>query len=323
MGMLAPTNVAGLPTLGANVQQLKDQTGAVQVLKFDKGGSPSVVDVQNPPGTVIQPNMSSLYQDQSFYLTGPQLDQQNGAGAAQIPSANGGVTKAALTSSALQAKVKLGQDFVPPVGGGQPKMQWSPSLVFQRLACPALPASPSNPWITVDYWESDPTAVNIRLKYDDQGNIYNAMTPGSEPDWNTTYSWGRRQPYDGVVQYNQPYSYRQQPNGVGQGGINHTFGSHNGRTGAWPAPGPNTDQNLETPFRPLTHYDRNLLNASELFTVSSARTSDALCWPPGSTGLDGYGRGSTRRTASITVNNGVGPHSYRIARSLCYELPRR
>jgi hypothetical protein len=259
-------NVAGLP--GPNIQPLQSPTGQALALTFDKATSNGAV-VDDSGGTVIQPNLGAQYRDASFYLVGPQLDQQMGAGAAQVPDA-----KANLTSTQLQAKVQF-TEFVAPPAGGNPIMLWSPGFVIQRLACPALPPGPLNPYVTLDYFESDPIAVYNRLKYDDQGNTFNGMSPGTEPDWNTTYSWGRRQPYDAVIKYTDAQHYQQKPGqGAAMGHINFTFGQHNGNN-QMPEITPNAQwnpgQTLQNPLTPLVHYDRVALNSTELLQVVAVK----------------------------------------------------
>jgi hypothetical protein len=259
----ADNNVAGLPPTNATVSFLN-------VLNFHRVNNNDWVD---ETGTVIPPNLQAQYRDQSFYLAGPQLDQQGGMGRAIIPGA-----QANFTSRALQTKVQFTEYTPPPQPGMPARTTWSPGLVLQRLANPALAPSSTNPYISLDYFESDPVAVNIRLKYDNQGNTFNTMTPGQEPDWNTTYAWGRRQPHDAVIQYTapgNPAAYRQTPNGVMATDINHTLGQHNGQTAqnqnTWPQQG---DQTLQLPFFPLAHYDRILISPMELMHVSALKPHD-------------------------------------------------
>jgi len=269
-------NVAGIPDVA-------NSGGSIQFLsavRFDgQGVNPDNVDTTgNSKGLqVIEPNGGAQYRDESFFLAGPQLDQQMGAGRAQIPTPNPDA-QANLTTKALQAKVKLKTEFV----NGQ--MQWSPSFVLQRLACPALPPSQMNPYITVDYFEGDPVAVNNHLKYDDKGPT-DANNPGTEPDWQTTFSWGRRQPYDGVIVYTDQAHYRQTTGAPQMGKINHTLGQHNGKV-QMPAPqGAQWDagQTLEIPFRPLAHFDRVVLSPTELFQVVGTKPHELtheFCGPP-------------------------------------------
>src|SRR5262249_20549364 len=136
-------------------------------------------------------------------------------------------------------------------------------------ACPALPPGQNNPYVTIDYFESDPTAVNNRLKFDGMGNPGDPLMPGMEPDWSKTYSWGRRQPYDGVIQYTDAQHYQQKPGGgAAMGQINVRMGQENGGTAMsqkrWQQQGDNT---LQLPFNPLAHYDRIALSPAELFHV--------------------------------------------------------
>ena len=244
-------------------------TGQAMVLRFDRGGGNMTV-VDDAGGTVIQPNLGSQYRDNSFYLVGPQADQQMGMGRAQIPNPNP-VAQAHLTSTQLQSKIQF-TEFV----NGQ--MQWAPTFILQRLACPGLAPGPFNPYITIDYFDSDPVAVNNRLKYDDMGQPGNPTMPGVEKDWSETYAWGRRQPYDSVIVYSPPgqppapgqSQYWQTTGMAMMGQINFTLGQHNGDAPMPPAPPPaqwSAGQTLEQPFRPLAHYDRIVLNPSELFHV--------------------------------------------------------
>jgi hypothetical protein len=279
MGMLQPTNVAGIPSTGV---MTNSQTAQPQVLVFNSGGS-GVSDTRgNSKGQmVIEPNFGGQYMAQdAFFLAGPTGDQQGmGGGPAQAPQGGTKISTANVTSSMLMAKVKFQTEWIAITH----EPTWSPGFVLQRLACPALPPGPQNPYVTTDYWESNPVAVNDRLKYEDaQGTTLNM---GNPPDWNKTYAYGRRQPYDGVVQY-PPVppangtiqapgdKYAQQPQGAlaDKNQINWTFGQHNGTSPQQSnTPAKQGDATLELPFRPLAHYDRILLNPTELFHVVANR----------------------------------------------------
>jgi hypothetical protein len=269
-------NVAGLPTSANTTPLTADSMSNKQlVLYFSKNSDQNGNTVDDPSmagaKNIIPPNVQAQYKDASFYLAGPAADQQNGAGKAQIPGA-----QAQVTSKALQTKVIL--DPNNPVDFKNQQIQWSPGVVLQRLCCPALPPDYQingiaiNPYVTVDYWESNQVAVNNRLKYDGDGNPGDPMNPGQEPDWMSSYAWGRRQPYDGVVLYGQQQSsyYKQLPGGAPANGTpNHSLGRHNGTDkNNWPNPG---DQTLQLPFIPLAHYDRIVLSPIELFNVTALK----------------------------------------------------
>src|SRR5262249_42716887 len=128
-------NIAGIPDPNDPMIQL------LSAVRFEgQALNPDNVDTTgNSKGfQVIEPNGGAYYKDESFFLVGPQPDQQNGAGQAQIPPPSF-EARANLTTKALQAKVQF-SDFV------NQQMQWSPSFVLQRLACPALPPSQINPY---------------------------------------------------------------------------------------------------------------------------------------------------------------------------------
>ena len=272
---------------------------------------------------VIQPNVNAAYRgDRSFYLAGPELDQQNGSGAAKVPQPNPDAT-ADLTSKSLQAKVKYDAEFNNVTG-----VTWSPAFVLQRLACPALPPSTTNPFVTIDYWESDPIAVNNRLKYDKDGNTFNATTPGEPKDWSETFAWGRRQPYDGVVKYTQAQeaSYKQAPQGGGMGKINYTFAQHNGQTTMGQANWPNVgDQTLQLPFTPLAHYDRAVINPTELFNVVAVKPHELtheFYGPPGGANPGLTATTKRQKYTADWLDHSLVPNGARAVRHVPVPRPR-
>ncbi|MBO0697401.1 MAG: hypothetical protein J2P46_03340, partial [Zavarzinella sp.] len=262
LGMRGYDNVAGVPT-----------TATYQSAVLFTTGGDTVDTKGNSKGQqVIEPNLGAQYRDESFFLVGPQLDQKMGAGPAQLPTDPAPAESTAnLTTKALQTKIPT-TDFTIGAPPG-----WAPGFVLQRLACPALPPGQNNPYVTIDYFESDPVAINHRLKYDGQGNPGDPANAGNEPDWNTTYSWGRRQPYDGTIVYGDAPHYQQKPGGMQApaGKINYTFGQHNGGTAMgqnqWPQQGDNT---LQLPFNPLAHFDRTPLSPADLFHVVGTKPTE-------------------------------------------------
>ncbi len=98
-----------------------------------------------------------------------------------------------------------------------------------------------------------------------------------QPDWNTTYAWGRRQPYDGRISWQDPNHYQQAPQAGVQppmGTFGNSFNRHNGRAANnYPAAN-SQNETLEQPFRPLLHLDRIVLNPAELLHVTAVKPSE-------------------------------------------------
>ncbi|HKB03434.1 MAG TPA: hypothetical protein VKD90_14520, partial [Gemmataceae bacterium] len=299
MGMRDPNNVAGYPSTPLEPVVWFANVAGTQTVRHQQAA---------PLGQVVEPNVdltgmgppygwTGANKNRSFFVVGPEADQtgwqpgMQGNTAAQIQ--NGGQQdQAELTSASLQWEIQrdpMMGDYTPPAMVGElGKVTWAPGFVLQRLACPAQPPGPTNPYVTIDYWDNDPVTVGNRLKYDMDGN-----GTGMEPPWEQTYAWGRRQPYDAVMMFQGQAPngqqatalYRQQPNGVAQN-PNHTFWQHNGQAQQrqqndnWT----NLGTTLEQPFRPLAHYDRVVINPTELFHVVAVRPhefSQLFHGPPG------------------------------------------
>jgi hypothetical protein len=143
------------------------------------------------------------------------------------------------------------------------------TLLLRRLACPYLPPSSSNPYITVDYVDSQagigmPTGGQIVWKADTNGGGIGG-TSGLEQ----RTSYGKQQPYvaaPGFWQYQRPIKP-----GTASGTLKnqpqHTFLRGNGRQPAGTQP--TTGGTLGIPFRWLTHLDRQLVSPMELLQVSA------------------------------------------------------
>ena len=293
MGMSDPDNVTGLP----------------KPLPGQPAGWPKVVDFakssKDRAGKTIYPNVQALYgngPEKSFYLIGPDEDAPAPGQDAQLPD---GTYTADLTHPMLNIDLDKTTDV--DVNTNRPK--WVPMFVLQRLANPYIqgpPAAlvpvsdPTNPYITIDYLDPDPTGKSVydhvAFRFDGQRGPASTLVPPDlqQPDLAETYAWGRRQPYDARIKWLDPNAakyYRQQPQpAAGMGKVNHTFGRHNGKPVTWPgsavpggytggfdqSPGdpPGGLQNpdtLQVPFLPLNHMDRILLSPAELLHVTAVK----------------------------------------------------
>lgn len=287
LGLQAPTagaNPTGTPGQGGTPLPMTTQLAST--VQFTGAG------VTNATGTTLQPNVGTgpptfnggTYANENFYVLGPAGDGMGGA--ATLPGAVPAVT-ANLTHNGLQIDVPSNEVDM------NNRPTWVPAFVLQRLANPYLPNNPlTNPFVTVDYLDPDnsPTGVSVYDRVEARFNGAVGPNPPMEmrPDVNTTFSWGRRQPYDGRVNFNIPGQFRQggaAPGAMGQLG-GHTFKTHNARNGGFPAAGATTgtttDQSpgtltaggndtLQYPFLPLVHMDRPALSPADLLHVTAAK----------------------------------------------------
>ena len=242
-------------------------------------------NVTHPPvgqPKVVQPNIGGNYgPNSSFYILGPEQDgpPMMANQPAQFPGNENPPIQANLTTRDLQYPM----DSPGRINamGGEPndidintnRPNWVPGFTLQRLANPYADGpmtNPLNPYVTTDYLNPDLNAGSIydRVEASFSGNPNNM---GIVPDLLTTFSWGRRQPYDAFINYGQQNRYRQQTNGAAAGQVGgQTFGRHNGsQLAAYPGPGGN--DTLEQPFRPLVHLDRVLLSQAELMHVVAVK----------------------------------------------------
>ena len=263
MRMRLPDNVDGTP----------DNTAAPLIRVVDFRTNVSHPMAGQPK--VVQPNTGGQFgPNSSFYIIGPLNDVPGQANnqAAVLP----GNIQANLTTSNLQ--IQLDSPSRITATGGEPtdidvltnRPTWIPGFTLQRLANPFVdPNDPNNPnpYVTIDYLNPDITTTSI---YDRVDAWFNGNQPAMQPDWNTTYSWGRRQPYDAAIDYTQRARHSAQAQAAMGQISGQTLGKHNGQNNAFPAPGGGADS-LEQPFRPLIHLDRVLLSQAELMHVVAVK----------------------------------------------------
>ena len=279
--MQDPTNTPGIPTMPAQPMGWPKVVDFSDAMKATANGN-----------KVVMPNVGAQIDNaggKTFYLLGPSHDAMMGMGNAELPPVGSG-TQADLTHAELSLEVPN----METDGGNQ--INWVPAFILQRLADPysrggnqvatdpsSPPVDPTNPYVTIDYLNPDMTRVSI---YDRLQFFHNGMRPANmQPDLNTTFSWGRRQPYDARIAYTDQNHYRQggsnPPGAMGQIGA-HTFAKHNAQNGTWPAAaaaGSQTDQNpgtltndtLQFPFLPLNHLDRIVISPMELLHVTAVK----------------------------------------------------
>lgn len=290
MGMRKANNVLGVPNLAT-----PQPAGWPKVVDF----SDSTKVKSAPQGKTVEPNIGPQLSGKSFYVLGPEDDKPAGGGNdAKLPDQS---VQANMTHSGLSFQI----DAADVDGNNRPT--WVPAFVLQRLANPYQtagsgdpsqpPTDPRNPYVTVDYLEPDTTGKSVYDRVEFRIDGMRGPDPGSDmktqPDLNTTYAWGRRQPYDGRIDYNDTpppgnNKYIQGNGGAAMGQIGgQTFGKHNAKTGNWPAPAPagnyastwespgsQTNDTLQVPFLPLPHLDRNLLSSAELLQVAAVKPSE-------------------------------------------------
>jgi hypothetical protein len=201
-----------------------------------------------PPMTAATPPYSQgRALTSSFCLVGP---------AATTP---GDSVPSSITSSLMQFRIETAA--VP--NGAQNGVRVPADLVLQRLACPHLPPSASNPYITVDYFVFGPqtTAQAWDGRTVDTNNNIATPTPVT-----TCRSYGRMQPY--AAKQADPADLtdmtRMQNPTTPTTGIQHTFFSHNGQGASFATAG----GTLTQPFTWLVQFDRPLISPIELMQVS-------------------------------------------------------
>ncbi|MCZ2343295.1 MAG: hypothetical protein LC104_16100 [Bacteroidales bacterium] len=156
-------------------------------------------------------------------------------------------------------------------------------VVMRRLACPYLPPSPTNPYITVDYMGQIKVQDAVKFVADDG----NAMTPpemARTPSPTDAWSIGRAQPYAGfqgnAAGIAEDLTRDLDPSGMSAptllntltlaqkpaGGMaqQQTLFRHNAADGTGMTL---SDSQFITPFEWLVHLDRKLINAVELLHV--------------------------------------------------------
>ena len=128
------------------------------------------------------------------------------------------------------------------------------TLLLQRLACPHLPPSASNPYITTDVMEFSKNMLADARLFDNNGQI---MPPPLKIA--RQCSWGRMQPYSG----NPSQVVAQQIIPAPASGLSHTFFRHNGQGNLLS----NAGVTLTQPFDWLVHLDRSPISPVELLDI--------------------------------------------------------
>ena len=164
------------------------------------------------------------------------------------------------------------------------------SFLLQRLACPALPPSATNPYVLVDYMEQIP--VNDVREVQE-----NAVGSGLLPP--QCFSVGRTQPFDAVSsQTTIPRNPKGVVTGVGPGKMlqqrstnakepKNSFLAHNyDKPGTPPkVTGATTSDTLQMPFSWPNHLDRQVISPIELMTVCRRQAASVhafvYCAPAG------------------------------------------
>lgn len=147
------------------------------------------------------------------------------------------------------------------------------AVLLRRLANPYLPASATNPYITVDY--AARVYINDSIRVFSNGAGMSVVRTGGAPAPTTKFGTGRVGPYTGDesadpwtlgTTFNTSLTVRQQnaPGGVATG-TQHSLFRHNGTTDTAPAA---SEATLRFPYAWLTHLDRRLVNQMELLHVS-------------------------------------------------------
>jgi hypothetical protein len=277
MKMRTPDNVAGLPPTA-----MTQPPGWPKVVDF--ADAAKVKDATG--GKTVQPNVTAKIDNatgKTFFVLGPSDDAPAmGGNQAELPDQS---YKADLTHTELNIQMTakdVDKDNKP---------LWVPAFVLQRRANPFAyvnPYSPTNPpsdlgnpdvnnpYVTVDYLEPDTSGISIydHVEFRHDGKRGTAANSDMQPDLNTTFAWGRRQPYDARINYADAAHYRQEMAVVAMMGKvgGHSFGKHNTKENALTTiqpsqPGQVTNGTLQKPFLPLNHMDRILLNPIEMLHV--------------------------------------------------------
>jgi hypothetical protein len=147
-----------------------------------------------------------------------------------------------------------------------------PTVLLQRLACPNLPPSAANPYVTVDYMENVPAYDNRDYLTTVAGPLLDAtgMGPKNLPPGAATSvaaSVGRRQPYAGNATQVVP----QNPTNPAANQPKNTFFRHNAQEDPGQPLGAGPTQTLQQPFDWLVHLDRPVISPIELLQVSACR----------------------------------------------------
>jgi hypothetical protein len=205
----------------------------------------------------IDPNTGAIHNGNSFYVAGP----------GPLPDA---------TSYTPQASVGLTYEIPATfdTANGDPiPNSAKPTIMLRRLANPYIEPSDTNPYITVDVFETSTAMMNDFLY------VTNGTNTGErdKPKANTLHSWGRRQPYRAInPTAAAPGQYQADPdstdiNGMpvtGDDKFKTTLHRHNTKAYAGSIAGGDT---VDTPFDWLVHLDRMVLSPAEIVHVSAVK----------------------------------------------------
>ncbi len=277
LGSASNTNGAQDSTQIVTVAQLGDPSINPQN-PFNDGstnnnGKPyyGVVKPSNATQGQIPPNAQAQPSNPGFYLVGPN----NAQGTAFLPG-NDQPNPVPISYVASSMGWSIPNSTTNPLVVTATGSNAPSTLLLQRLLCPYMPSSATNPYVTVDYVVFDPNqTIWDHRQWTSVGEPQPANTPPGTNSKRQTYdkqsSWGRKQPYGGLAAPNSsqykaqigtptPPAAKTPPTDDSNTWINHTFCRQNN---------PTTPSNT---FDWLTHLDRTLISPPELFCVSA--------WPP-------------------------------------------
>ncbi|MFL5241418.1 MAG: hypothetical protein ACJ8FY_04865 [Gemmataceae bacterium] len=231
---------------------------------------------------VVLPNGPSQYagangMNNGFYLLGPAINKaavsfQDVAAGADVPASTLSINYQAANPTANPPTPTKGLTIqVPqtaitlPFGGANPQAP-DFTVVLRRLACPNLPPSAANPYVTVDYVE--------HVQVNDA-----AVQTNAQPT--QRFSLGRRQPYAAHTSEQAAQNPSQAPPTAQP---KHTLFRHNAVEAALPISTSTAGQTLTIPFDWLTHADRKLISPMELLHVAAYKphelTQQFMLQPP-------------------------------------------
>jgi hypothetical protein len=270
-----------ITVVDANTFSLNGSTGNGAYTMGGTWWAPSIVTSWGAAGSqvMVQPvgtSYSDLTQtNQGFFVIGPQSGAVNSS--PNLPTIT--------TSPAISYRENL-ETGTP--GYTSP----NPTILLQRLACPALPFQNDptqanyNPYLTIDYVEGFPSipangldntgkALAVATSHVYDSRSYNTGGTNTSPAGQFYAAWGRNQPYAAtngqpVNPANSQMNLQNPQNPPGNQPSN-TFYRHNAFEAAAPPSASTAGQTLQVPFDWLVHLDRQLVSPAELLHVSAFR----------------------------------------------------
>lgn len=220
--------------------------------------------------------------NEGFYVVGPSMATPPRSPAFSFSTPGASFKHANMSFDTARATGPGNVDGLLSSGGDiEP-----PTIVLQRLACPYLPESPTNPYVTVDRFDlqnktpdaaSVMSTVNRSIWVNAAGPVTGTSNPGSST---TRKAVGRRQPFAGYIDalggattVKQFLAMQPPPSGSDP---QHTFFSHNTSSpSVAPAvlPEPAPTGTLDR-FQWMIHPDRKMLSPMELLFVSAVPPYD-------------------------------------------------